>query len=182
MRPPKRHPIYGLMAEFATPTDVVLAARKAHEAGYRRMDAYSPFAIEELSEAIGFHHTRLPLVVLIGGLIGCFGGMGLQWWISAVSYPVNVGGRPFFSWPSFIPVTFECTVLAAALSAVFGMLALNGLPRPYHPVFNVGRFAMASKDHFFLVIEAVDPQFERHQTADFLLHMEGVQGVEEVPH
>ncbi len=182
MRPPKRHAIHGLMAEFATPTDIVLAARKAHEAGYRKMDAYSPFAIEELSEAIGFHHTRLPLVVLIGGLIGCFGGMGMQWWISAISYPVNIGGRPFFSWPSFIPVTFECTVLAAALSAVFGMLALNGLPMPYHPVFNVGRFAMASKDHFFLVIEAVDAKFDRHQTADFLLQMEGVQGVEEVPH
>jgi len=160
----------------------VQAARKAHEAGYRKMDAYSPFAIEELSEAIGFHNTRLPLIVLVGGIIGCVGGMAMQYWMAAVDYPLNVGGRPLFSWPSFIPITFECTVLAAAASAVFGMLALNGLPMPYHPVFNVARFAMASKDHFFLVIESTDPHFERHQTADFLLHLEGVQGVEEVPH
>lgn len=182
MRPPKRHAVYGLMAEFATPTDIVQAARRAHEAGYRKMDAYSPFAIEELSEAIGFHHTRLPAIVLTGGVLGCVGGMAMQYWMNAVNYPLNVGGRPLFSWPSFIPITFECTVLAAAGAAVFGMLALNGLPMPYHPVFNVGRFAMASKDHFFLVIESTDPQFNRHETADFLLRLEGVQGVEEVPH
>jgi hypothetical protein len=170
------------MAEFATPTDIVQAARRAHEAGYRRMDAYSPFAIEELSEAIGFHHTRLPAIVLTGGVLGCIGGMAMQYWMNAVNYPLNVGGRPMFSWPSFIPITFECTVLAAAAAAVFGMLALNGLPMPYHPVFNVGRFAMASRDHFFLVIEATDEKFNRHETADFLLRLEGVQGVEEVPH
>jgi hypothetical protein len=170
------------MAEFATPTDVVVAARKARESGYQKMDAYSPFAVEELSEAIGFHHTRLPLVVLVGGLLGCFGGLALQYWVSAISYPENVGGRPLASWPAFIPVTFECTILAASLSAVFGLLALNGLPMPYHPVFNVGRFAMASRDHFFLVIESTDPKFHRHETAEFLQKMEGVQGVEEVPH
>jgi len=182
VRPPKRHAVYGVMAEFSTPTDAVMAARKAREAGYTRMDAYSPFAVEELSEAVGFHHTRLPLVVLIGGILGCVGGVAMQYWVAAVAYPLNVGGRPLFSWPSFVPITFECTVLAAAASAVFGMLALNGLPMPYHPVFNVGRFAMASRDHFFLVIESTDPKFERHRTADFLLHMDGVQGVEEVPH
>jgi len=182
MKPPKRSAVYGVIAEFATPTDVVQAARKAHEAGYRKMDAYSPFAIEELSEAIGFHHTRLPLIVLVGGIIGCVGGMAMQYWMAAIGYPLNVGGRPMFSWPSFIPITFECTVLAAAASAVFGMLALNGLPMPYHPVFNVARFAMASRDHFFLVIESSDPQFHRHETADFLLHLEGVKAVEEVPH
>lgn len=180
MRPPKRHAIYGLMAEFATPTDVVVAARKAHEAGYRRMDAYSPFAIEELSEAIGFHHTRLPLVVLIGGILGCIGGMTMQWWISAVSYPVNIGGRPFFSWPSFIPVTFECTVLAAAASAVFGMLALNGLPMPYHPVFNIEEFAKASDNKFFLVVDATDPEYDPAHTRDFLRSL-GPRAVAEVP-
>ena len=182
MRPPKRHALYGLMAEFSTPTDVVVAARKAHAAGYRKMDAYSPFAVEELSEAIGFRHTRLPLIVLIGGILGCIGGMAMQYWVAAIAYPINVGGRPMFSWPSFIPITFECTVLAAAAATVFGMLALNGLPMPYHPVFNVGRFAMASRDHFFLVIESTDPKFDRHQTSDFLLHQDGVQAVEEVPH
>jgi hypothetical protein len=182
MRPPKRHAVHGVIAEFTTPTDIVQAARKAHEAGYRKMDAYSPFAIEELSEAIGFHHTRLPLIVLVGGILGCVGGLAMQAWMAGVNYPLNVGGRPLLSWPSFIPITFECTVLAAAGSAVFGMLALNGLPMPYHPVFNVGRFAMASRDHFFLVIESGDPKFDRHETADFLLQLEGVQGVEEVPH
>ena len=182
MRPPQRQAIYGVMAEFATPTDVVVAARKAREAGYSKMDAYSPFAVEELSEAIGFHHTRLPLIVLIGGVLGCLGGFAMQVWVSHIAYPLNVGGRPEISWPSFIPITFECTVLAAAGAAVFGMLALNGLPMPYHPVFNVGRFAMASRDHFFLVIESTDPKFHRHGTAEFLQKMEGVQGVEEVPH
>ena len=168
MRPPKRHAIYGLMAEFSTPTDVVVAARKAHEAGYRKMDAYSPFAVEELSEAIGFRHTRLPLIVLIGGILGCIGGMAMQYWVAAIAYPVNVGGRPMFSWPSFIPITFECTVLLAALSAVLGMLALNGLPMPYHPVFNVPRFALATRDRFFLCIEATDPKFDREGTRRFL--------------
>src|ERR1043166_4130157 len=104
------------MAEFSTPTDAVMAARKAREAGYTRMDAYSPFAVEELSEAVGFHHTRLPLVVLIGGILGCVGGVAMQYWVAAVAYPLNVGGRPLFSWPSFVPITFECTVLAAAAS------------------------------------------------------------------
>ena len=153
----KRPPIHGLMAEFDSPTDLVLAARRAHAEGYRRMDAYTPFPIEELNEAIGFHHTRLPLVVLVGGILGCVGGYGLQYWVSAIAYPLNVGGRPYHSWPSFIPVTFETTVLLAALSAVLGMLALNGLPMPYHPVFNVKSFALASKDKFFLCIEAADP-------------------------
>lgn len=182
MRPPKRHALYGLMAEFTTPTDLVFAARKAYAAGYRKMDAYSPFAIEELSEAIGFHHTRLPLVVLVGGIVGCLGGYALQYWVSVINYPLNAGGRPLHSWPAFIPVTFETTVLAAAAAAVFGMLALNGLPMPYHPVFNVSRFALASKDRFFLVIETADPRFDRHHTAEFLTALAGVTGVEEVPH
>ena len=152
------------MAEFDDPTALVAATRSAHEKGYRRMDAYSPIPIEELHEALGSHHTRLPLIVLVGGLVGGIGGYALQYWVSAIAYPINVGGRPFHSWPAFIPVTFECTVLVAALSAVLGMLALNGLPMPYHPVFNVPRFALASRNRFFLCIEARDRQFDLEET------------------
>ncbi len=177
----KRPPIHGLMAEFDSPTELVLAARRAHEEGYRKMDAYTPFPIEELSDAIGFRHTRLPLVVLIGGVLGCLGGYGLQYWVSAIEYPLNVGGRPYNSWPSFIPVTFETTVLVAALSAVLGMLALNGLPMPYHPVFNVKSFALASKDKFFLCIEAADPKYDRAATEHFLKTLRPRE-IAEVPH
>jgi hypothetical protein len=161
-------PAFGLMAEFDEPTRLVAAARRANEAGYRCMDAYSPLPIEELHEALGHQHTKLPLVVLIGGLIGCVGGYLLQWWTSAVAYPLNVGGKPLHSWPAFIPVTFECTILVAALSAVLGMLGLNRLPEPYHPVFNVPRFALASRNRFFLCIEAADPKFDVHKTRAFL--------------
>ena len=177
----KRPPIHGLMAEFDNPTDLVKAAHRAHEAGYRRMDAYSPFPIEELSEAIGFHHTHVPLVVLIGGVLGGLTGFLMQYWISAVNYPLNIGGRPLNSWPSFIVVTFEMTILGAAGFAVLGMLALNALPMPYHPVFNVERFAFASKDRFFLCIEARDAKFERQGTEDFLRSL-NPRGVTEVPH
>src|SRR5437660_1288324 len=165
MKPPA---IYGLLAEFSDPNALVAAAHRAHHEGYRRMDAYSPFPIEELHEALGLQHTRLPLIVLIGGLVGCIGGYSLQYWVSAVAYPLNVGGRPLHSWPAFIPITFECTILAAALSAVLGMLALNGLPMPYHPVFNVPRFALASRIRFFLVIEARDAKFDFDKTRRFL--------------
>jgi ActD protein len=163
-----RSPIYGLLAEFDDPTSLVVAADRARANGYACMDAYSPFPIEELHHAIGMHHTRLPLIVLIGGLVGCFGGFGLQYWVSAVAYPINVGGKPFDSWPAFIPVTFECTILVAALACVLGMLALNGLPQPYHPVFNVPRFALASRNRFFLCIEARDPRFHLEDTRRFL--------------
>jgi hypothetical protein len=161
-------PLYGMMAEFEQPEQILDAAKSAYAAGYRRMDAYSPLPIHGLSDAIGFHKTRLPLIVLIGGIIGCFTGFGFQYWVSVINYPVIIGGKPMNSWPSFIPVTFECTILFAALSAVFGMLALNGLPQPYHPVFNVDRFERATRDRFFLCIEARDPKFDRVATRTFL--------------
>jgi hypothetical protein len=164
----KRSPVYGLMAEFDDPNALVAAAHLARLEGYRRMDAYSPFPIEELHEALALPHTRLPLIVLIGGLVGCIGGYALQYWASAVAYPLNVGGKPLHSWPAFIPITFECTILVAALSAVFGMLALNGLPMPYHPVFNVPRFALASRNRFFLCIESRDTKFDLEGTRYFL--------------
>ena len=161
--------IYGLMAEFEDATALVAATERAHEAGYKRMDAYSPFPIEELHDALGMGQTKLPLIVLIGGLVGCLGGYALQYWVSAIAYPVNVGGKPLHSWPAFIPVTFECTILVAALSAVLGMLGLNGLPTPYHPVFNVERFALASRNRFFLVIESKDKKFNVDDTREFLV-------------
>jgi len=164
--------LYGLMAEFDDPQTLVAATRRAHEEGYRRMDAYSPFPIEELHEALGQHHSKLPLIVLIGGIIGGLGGYALQYWVAAIAYPVNIGGRPLHSWPAFIPVTFECTILVAALSAVLGMLALNGLPMPYHPVFNVPRFALASRNRFFLCIEAKDRKFDLEATRRFLETLE----------
>jgi len=161
-------PLYGLMAEFDNPTDVVEAARATYDAGYRRINAYSPYPIEELAEAIGFHRTRLPVIVLIGGILGGLICYGLQYYVAVIDYPINVGGRPLHSWPSFIPITFEMTILFAAFSAVFGMLALNKLPQPYHPVFNAERFALASRDRFFLVIEARDPKFDHDQARAFL--------------
>jgi hypothetical protein len=176
----KRPPVYGLMAEFETPTDIVTAAKRTHQAGYRRIDAYSPFPIEELAEAIGFHREGVALITLIGGLLGMFGGYLLQYWIHAISYPTNVGGRPFNSWPAFIVVTFEMTILFAGLSAVFGMLALNGLPMPYHPVFNVPRFAFATKDRFFLIIFASDAQYDPAETRRFLESL-APRSISEVP-
>ena len=164
----KSRVIHGLMAEFDDPSSLVAATERARRAGYRCMDAYSPFPIEELHEALGGHHTRLPLIVLIGGLCGGIGGYALQYWSSVMAYPLNIGGKPLHSWPAFIPVTFECTILVAALSAVFGMLALNGLPQPYHPVFNVPRFALASRNRYFLCIESADPKFDLEGTREFL--------------
>lgn len=172
-------PIHGLMAEFASPQALVQAAERASEHGFRRMDAYTPFPVEGLAEALRIERTRVPLIVLIGGIIGCLGGFFLQYWVAVIDYPLNVGGRPLNSWPAFIPVTFEMTILFAALSAFFGVLALNGLPMPYHPVFNVERFELASRNRFFLCIEADDPNFDRDDTWKFLESL-GPQGVYQV--
>ena len=173
-------PIHGLMAEFHAPEALLRAAERAHGEGFKRMDAYTPFPIEGLAEALGVHDRRMPLIVLLGGIAGCLGGFFLQYWLAVIDYPLNVGGRPLNSWPAFIPVTFEMTILIAALSAVFGVLALNGLPMPYHPVFNVEQFELASRNRFFLCIEADDPNFDRDGTWKFLesLSPDGVYQVE----
>jgi hypothetical protein len=172
--------MYGLLAEFEEPEALLEAARRAYQEGYRRLDAYSPFPLEGLAESIGVRRTRVSLIVLMGGILGCLTGFGLQYWISVIDYPLNVGGRPYNSWPSFVPVTFELTVLFAATAAVIGMLALNGLPMPYHPVFNVPRFALASRDRFFLCIESADGKFDATATRQFLesLHAHEVSEVE----
>jgi hypothetical protein len=176
-----RTPIYGLLAEFSDANALVAAAARASDAGYRRLDAFTPFPIEGLAEVMGFRERKLPLLVLIGGIAGALAGYGLQYWVSVLAYPLNIGGRPYHSWPSFIPVTFETTILFAAFTAVLGMLALNGLPMPYHPVFNAPRFALASRDRFFLLIEARDPKFDRDRTAEFLRGLEARE-VTEVAH
>ena len=174
-------PIYGVIAEFDSPTALVAAARAAREKGYRKLDAYSPFPIEELSDALHLHHNKLPLIVLIGGIVGGTLGYLLQYWVTVVSYPINVGGRPLHSWPAYIVITFEMTILLASLSAVLGLLGLCGLPTPYHPTFNVPRFALASRNRFFLCIEATDPLFDHDGTCQFLETLEPRE-VSEVAH
>jgi len=171
--------LYGLMAEFESPAGLVEAARSAREAGYTRLDAYTPYPIEALTEALDIHDRRLPAVVLGGGILGALVGYGLCYWTSVMAYPLNIGGKPFHSAPAFIVPTFETTILFAAFAAVLGMLGLNGLPMPYHPVFNAPRFAMASRDRFFLCIEARDPKFDHDGTWEFLTKL-GPQAVMDV--
>ena len=178
MTKPEDSETYGLMAMFDDPNAVVAAARRTYEAGYRRINAYSPYPIEELSEAIGYRRNYVPLTVLICGLLGAAGGFALQSWTAAMVYPINVGGRPLISIPSFIPITFECAVLLASFGAFLGMLAMNRLPQPYHPVFNVPSFSRASGDRFFLCVKSDDPKFSEAGTRAFL---EGL-GATEVSH
>jgi hypothetical protein len=176
-----KNPIYGLMAEFDNPTALVNAARSARERGYRQMDAYSPYPMEELSDVLHLHRNRLPLIVLAGGILGGLTGFLLQYYITVIYFPINIGGRPLNSWPAYIVITFELTILFGALSAVLGLLALCNLPMPYHPVFNVPRFALASRNRFFLCIESTDPLFDHEKTAEFLESM-GPREVSEVAH
>jgi hypothetical protein len=167
------------MAEFDNADALLKAAQRTYDEGYRRMDAYSPFPIHGLAEAVGYRHRILPWLVLAGGILGGVAGFSLQYWVSVIELPVNIGGKPLNSWPSFIPVTFECTILGAALTAVLGMLALNGLPQPYHPVFNAERFRLASSNRFFLCIEATDRKFEQSAVTAYLKSL-GSYGVIEV--
>lgn len=170
--------LYALLAEFAEPEQLVEAARQVHRQGYRRFESYSPFPVEGLAEAMEFRHTRISMVVLTGGIVGCVGGFFFQWWVNTVAYPINIGGRPFNSWPAFIPVTFEMTILGAALSAVLGMLALNGLPRPHHPLFAVPQFADVTENRFFLSVLAADPEFDEEVTRNFLQSLKPLEVID----
>ncbi len=167
-----RHSTYGVMAEFDSPSALVSAARAARAQGYRELDAYSPFPIEDLSDVLHLHRNKLPLIVLCGGILGGLTGFFLQYWIAVIYFPINIGGRPLDSWPSFIVITFELTILFASIATVLGLLALCGLPMPYHPVFNVPRFSAASRSRFFLCIESKDPLFDPAKTREFLATLE----------
>jgi len=164
----KKFNTYGVVAEFDNEHSVLEVALKASEAGYTVMEAYSPLPVHGLDEALGRKRTILPWLVFAGGTFGCLGGLFMQYWMSAVNYPWNVGGRPTFSWPAFIPVTFELTILCAALTTVIGMFALNGLPRPHNPIFNTPNFDRSTIDHYFICIEAKDPKFDEKEATEFL--------------
>tara|TARA_B100000945_G_scaffold303632_1_gene288354 strand:+ start:181 stop:726 length:546 start_codon:yes stop_codon:yes gene_type:complete len=164
----EKQPFHGVMAQFDNPNDLLAAAKKAVSAGYKKMDAYSPLPVHGLADAIGYKRTRLPWLVFVMGIMGGVAGYSLCYWTSVIDYPLNIGGRPFHSGPSFIPITFEVTILFSALTAAFGMLIANGLPQPYHPVFNVSNFSRASSDLFFLCIESSDENFDVDNTTEFL--------------
>jgi hypothetical protein len=171
--------LYGVMGEFDSAGHLLAATRRAYAAGYRHMDAFTPFPIEDLGDALGLRTNAIPLIGLFGGIAGAITGFGMQLWIHTSALPINVGGRPLDSWPAFIPVTFELTVLFSALAMLAGLFILNGLPEPYHPVFNVASFARASRDRFFLTLQADDPRFE-WETARQFLHDLGAMEVSDV--
>lgn len=173
-------PVYGLLAEFDSPSELLTATRRAYVEGYRKMDAYTPFPVHDLAEALGMHKSFVPTITLVGGILGGLAAYLLQYWINVIAYPINIAGRPMHSWPSFIIVTFEMTVLFAGIAATFGMFALNGLPQPYHPIFNSEEFAASTRDKFFLCIEATDPRFDRADTQRFLQDL-NPRAVTEVP-
>lgn len=160
--------LYGLIAEYTEASEILGAARRAYREGYRQMDAYTPFPVEGLPESLGFRDHLVPWIMFIGGALGCALGFGFLYWTTVIDYPLNVGGRPLYSWPMWIPITFECTVLLSAFAGVVGMLILNGLPQPYHPVFDAPNFEEATSSRFFLCIEARDPRFDPEETRRFL--------------
>jgi ActD protein len=175
--------LYGFLAEFSDPETLKQCIRRARQEGFSRIDAYTPFPVEGMTEELGEKHSIVPLIVLIGGIAGGLGGAFMQWYSSVIDYPLNIGGRPFNSWPSFVVIVFELTVLVGGLSGVLGMLALNGLPKPHHPLFNEPRFDRATQDGFFFCIEAADPKFDTQTTWRFLegLHPEGLYAVHDKP-
>lgn len=175
---PEAPKVYGMIAEFESPDLLLEAAEKARSAGYKKMEGYSPFPVHGLAEVIGCNDNRIPWIIFAGGIAGAVAGMALQYYVAVIDYPLNVGGRPKFSWPHFVPVTFEATVLLAAFGAVFGMFALNGLPRPHHPVFNAPAFLRASQDRFFLAIEFEDPLYDSLETKKFLDALEPISVAE----
>lgn len=167
--------VYGVVAEFESPETILAAAHRVREAGYTRVDAYTPFPVHGIDDAINFKCTKVQWTIGLAGIAGCVAGMGLQYWTSVIEYPMNVGGRPKFSWPSFIPVAYETTILFAGVTAVVAMIAFNGLPKPYHPIFNTPNFGLASQTRFFLCIEATDPKFDADQATTFLESLEPVK-------
>lgn len=164
----ERRILYGLIAEYEDPHDLIVAAERTRAAGYRKIDAFSPLPIEGLSEALGQRDHFIPWIMVAGGIAGAVAGFGLIYYTTVIDYPLNIGGRPLFAWPSYVPITFELTVLLSALSGIVGMFMLNGLPQPYHPVFDAPNFEHASSDRFFLCIEAEDPRFDREETRQFM--------------
>lgn len=172
--------VHGVMAEFGTADALIAATRRARQAGYTRMDGYSPYPVGEVADELGFPRSEIGAVMFIGGLVGATVGFLMQYYLNGVEYPLNIGGKPYFSWPQFVPITWELLVLTASLSGVIGLLALCGLPQPYHPVFNVPQFARATRDRFFLVIEAADPRFDTARVREFMGTLSPLS-VEEVP-